>query len=100
MEMGPFRYVWALPIPPKISIFLWLLLHNRILTKNNLSRRGWSGDMKCHFCPDMEDTNHLFLNYQQAKKIWFWLGRTQDCFDTWDSLTDIFDFSTQFSYDK
>ena len=56
-----FAVVWELPIPPKIRIFVWLLLNNRILTKKNLSKRGRPGNLTCHFCSEVEDTNHLFL---------------------------------------
>lgn len=53
--------------------------------------------MKCHFCSDIEDTNHLFFNCKQVQKIWFWLGKSQDFFYTWNSIIDIFDFAAQFS---
>ena len=37
-------------IPTKIKIFLWLLLNNAILTKDNLIKRKWVGDPVCYFC--------------------------------------------------
>jgi zinc-binding in reverse transcriptase len=33
------RSVWSLKISLKIKLFLWLYLHNKILTKNNLVKR-------------------------------------------------------------
>jgi hypothetical protein len=31
--------VWKLKIPPKIQFFLWLVVHNKILTRDNLVKR-------------------------------------------------------------
>lgn len=33
-----YTWIWKLPIPPKISFFLWLLSHNRLPTATYLSR--------------------------------------------------------------
>lgn len=41
-----YAIIWTLPLPPKIRIFIWLLLNNRILTKNNLRKRGCNGDIQ------------------------------------------------------
>lgn len=54
--------IWKLPIPPKIRVFLWLLVKNRILTKNNLIKRGWVGQLSCFFCPVPESVDH-FLDH-------------------------------------
>jgi zinc-binding in reverse transcriptase len=35
------RSVWSLRISLKFKLFLWLALHNRILSRDNLLRRGW-----------------------------------------------------------
>ena len=93
-----YAIIWSLPIPPKIIIFVWLLLNNRILTKSNLSRRGWNGNMQCQFCPLYETTNHLFVHCQQAQHIWFWLGQSQNFFLVWTTCSDIFLFSNTLSY--
>lgn len=31
--------VWKIAVPPKIHIFLWLMLKNKLLTRDNLSKR-------------------------------------------------------------
>lgn len=98
INANKFAIVWAIPIFPKIIIFMWLVFNNRILTKYNLRKRGWTGILTCHFCTDNEDTNNLFLKYPQAQKIWFWLGQSQEYLDTWSSCTDIFEFVCQLSY--
>lgn len=45
-----FRGIWKLKLPLKIRVFLWLMIKNSILTKDNLIRRGWTGNEECHFC--------------------------------------------------
>lgn len=30
--------VWKIKVPPKIYFFLWLLFHNKLLTRDNLVR--------------------------------------------------------------
>jgi hypothetical protein len=36
----PQKFLWKIKIPMKVRIFLWEVLKNRILTKNNLLKRG------------------------------------------------------------
>jgi zinc-binding in reverse transcriptase len=45
-----FHITWTAYSPLKIKIFLWLVQHNRILTKDNLHNKCWQGDTKCIFC--------------------------------------------------
>lgn len=93
------RYVllWALPLPPKIRIFMWLVMHNRILTKNNLYKKGWRGDLTCQFCHKKETISHLFLKCPVARQIWFWFGNSQHHFSNWKTIADIFNFSGSLS---
>lgn len=62
--------LWKLKIPHKIKIFLWLMLRNSILTKDNLLRRAWAGNTESHFCGAKKIINHLFFDYALARLIW------------------------------
>lgn len=68
--MVRYRSIWKLQIPNKIKIFLWLMLKNSILTKDNLTRRGWTGNDECHFCGAKESIDHLFFGCAVAKLVW------------------------------
>jgi hypothetical protein len=46
--------VWKLKVPPKIHFFLWLLAHNKLLTRDNLSKRQNMDDLTCVFCNEIE----------------------------------------------
>jgi zinc-binding in reverse transcriptase len=57
-------------MPLKVKIFLWLVKRNRVLTKLNLAKKGWSGNTKCVFCDLEESTNHLFVSCPFVNQIW------------------------------
>jgi hypothetical protein len=55
-ESGPYhKKIWKSKNPAKIKIFLWLMMNNAILTKDNLLKRKWSGDPSCYFCDNDEN---------------------------------------------
>jgi hypothetical protein len=65
--------IWDSPQWPKIKIFKWLVLHNRILTWENLRKRGFIGPSQCHLCQAKEETmNHLLDECNYTTKIWDW----------------------------
>jgi len=66
----PYTMIWKAKIPLKIKIWMWLIEHNAILTKDNLSRRNWVGDSKCAFCNGDETILHLFFGCDMAKYVW------------------------------
>ena len=36
----PYKLLWRMKMPLKIKAFSWLVIKNRILTKDNLSKKG------------------------------------------------------------
>lgn len=52
------KLIWKGKIPAKIKIFMWLMINDAILTKDNLIRRKWKGDPACHFCDNHESISH------------------------------------------
>jgi zinc-binding in reverse transcriptase len=60
---------WNLPIPLKIKVFMWLVMHNRILTRNNLRMRDWLGEVYSTMCEEHESVSHLFFTCCIAKQI-------------------------------
>ena len=86
---------WKIPIPLKIRIFMWLTSKNRILTTDNLIKRGWQGCDKCQFCDQPETINHLFFTCSFTKQIWFYLGACQQVSCKWTKLSDVVHFARQ-----
>jgi hypothetical protein len=65
-----FRHLWKSRIPLKIKIWLWLIWHNAIATKDNLIKRNWAGNLLCQFCTEHETISHLFFGCLAAKFVW------------------------------
>eukprot|EP00253_Pinus_taeda_P032484 PITA_32484 len=64
-------HVWQPKLWPKISIFLWLLSKNRILTWDNLQKRGFIGPSRCPNCNAQEETStHLMEACALAAQLW------------------------------
>jgi zinc-binding in reverse transcriptase len=53
-------YLWELKSSLKVHYFLWFVLQNKILTTDNLCRRGWVGVLSCAFCYVNKSIDHLF----------------------------------------
>jgi hypothetical protein len=70
--------VWKLWIPPRIHIFLWLVLNNKILTRDNLGKRRHVDDKTCVFCSEPETAGHLFFDCLVAQHVW---SRLSDIFN-------------------
>jgi len=65
------RAIWKCSAPLKIICFTWLALHDRILTWNNLIKRGWQGPGFCVLCSsDEESPIHIFVQCVFARSIW------------------------------
>ena len=62
--------VWHLKVPLKIRLFLWLIFQNKILTKDNLCKKGWQGCTLCPFCSHNESIHHLFFECAFADNFW------------------------------
>lgn len=65
-----FRHLWKAKIPLKIRVWLWLIWHNAIATKDNMTKRNWVGDTICRFCSDPETIHHLFFGCGGGKYTW------------------------------
>ncbi len=63
-----FSKVWSTRAPLKVKIFIWLILRGRVLTTDNLRKRGWAGDDCCTLCSsESESVDHLFIGCPTTK---------------------------------
>ena len=61
-SFGPnYKWIWKAKIPLKIKIFLWQVMQDAILTRDNMKKRKWGGNPRCSFCDQLETRNHLFF---------------------------------------
>lgn len=42
--------MWTIRAPMRVMVFTWLMLQDRVLTVDNLMRRGWSMVNMCYMC--------------------------------------------------
>ena len=68
--------LWKLNVPPRVHVFLWLLSHNKIMTKDNLRKRQIIKPEECLFCSDKESVQHLMFECIVAKNIWAIISET------------------------
>lgn len=62
---------WVKGLIPKVNIFLWALLQNKILTLDNLQKRGINLVNRCILCKNgFEDRDHLFMNCSYSQQVW------------------------------
>jgi hypothetical protein len=54
--------MWNISVPSRVHIFLWLLANNKMLTRDNLSKRKNLDDKRCLFCNEPETVSHLFFD--------------------------------------
>jgi zinc-binding in reverse transcriptase len=70
IKMPHLKSIWKLNLPPRMEIFAWLMMQNKILTTNNLVKRGWLIPNICHLCRQQEENvAHLFSIYDYATDV-------------------------------
>ena len=92
------NYNWTNTTLPKIDLFTWTLLHGKILTGENLERKGIVGPFRCPLCAAAGETiTHMFFQCSYANSVWkdvldSWGGlrrmleNIHDCFNNWEKL--------------
>ncbi|XP_078169794.1 uncharacterized protein LOC144564134 [Carex rostrata] len=63
--------VWKIKAPPRMQVFSWLMVLNKVLTIDNLNKRGWSIVNRCTMCKlQLESVRHLFEECIVTKEIY------------------------------
>jgi hypothetical protein len=82
-----------------VSTFLWLIVHNCVLTWDNLRKRGFIGPSICTLCQQKEERKeHLFNSFPFSQRIWDQGAQEMhrsnrdrssiiDTLENWDSLS-------------
>ena len=66
----PYRSIWNPVIPPRMSFFAWEASWGKVLTLDQLKRRGRALANRCFLCEeDEEDINHLLLHCKKARML-------------------------------
>jgi hypothetical protein len=63
--------IWKSKATPRCKFFMWLVVHQRCLTADNLQRRGWPNTATCQLCLAAPETcTHLFLHCPFSIQLW------------------------------
>jgi hypothetical protein len=75
--LAVFKWLWKSSCMMKNKVFAWLLLNDRLNTRDLLIRRNWkvTEDKHCVLCPirAYEDRLHLFFECNFSRRIWNYL---------------------------
>ena len=67
----PCRSIWNPIVPPKLGFFAWEASWGKVLTLDQLERRGIPLVNKCFLCEENEETiDHLLIHCSRAKMLW------------------------------
>ena len=86
------KQVWNKFSWPKCNFFMWLVVHSRCLTWDNLCKRGFQGPSMCVLCQNSEENiSHLFFHCSFTRHIWhfWWNVWNQSCWHV-SSLAEFF----------
>jgi hypothetical protein len=67
----PWKSVWKSKAPPRVAFFVWTAVHSKILTLDNLGRRGLVVVNRCWlYETDGESVDHLLIHCAAARDLW------------------------------
>ncbi|KAL4378119.1 hypothetical protein GQ457_02G027990 [Hibiscus cannabinus] len=65
-------WVWSLAVTPRIRMFIWLLLKQRLMTNEERCRRGFSFDASCPCCGCVsESIIHILQDCPRTRSLWY-----------------------------
>lgn len=70
IEAFPSSIVWNTWVPLKVDFFAGEVLWERILTLDQLKRRGWRLPSRCCLWKGEEETDLILLHYSSAVMLW------------------------------
>ena len=67
----PHQLIWRTSAPVKVAFLVWEASHEKILTIDNLQKRGITLVNRCFMCKvDVESVDHLLLQCKVAWTLW------------------------------
>jgi hypothetical protein len=69
-ENSIWHKIWKIKVPERVRSFIWMAMHDRLLTNSNKSKMGIFHAM-CNYCGDVEETAiHVLRDCPTASNVW------------------------------
>ena len=76
----PSKVIWNAWVPPKAGIFPWEASWNKILTLDNIQKRGWAVANMCFLCEKEEESaDHLLIHCDVTCDLWHFVFPYLEC---------------------
>jgi hypothetical protein len=63
--------LWNNDNPPKVNSFCWIVVHDKLLTGENILKRNIHGPFRCEMCRNAQETSqHIFLHCPYVISVW------------------------------
>ena len=73
----PWKAIWGVRVPRRVAFFTWSAVWGRILTTDNLMRRGYHLAGRCYMCCcEGETICHLLLHCLRVMGLWSYVFRS------------------------
>ena len=70
----PWKSIWKVKVPKRVTFFRWLAAHGQILTLDNLMLHGHPlVNCCCMCCCNAESVDHLLLSCSIAHSLWIYM---------------------------
>ena len=70
-SLFPYCFVWNSWVPTKVGFFAWEASWGKVLTLDQLKKRGRSLANRCFLCGEGEKTvDHLLIHCSKVKSLW------------------------------
>ncbi|KAL9675053.1 hypothetical protein QQ045_003253 [Rhodiola kirilowii] len=86
--------VWNDYNAPRDSMNAWLVVQNKLMTRDRMGQWGWQGDKVCVLCDVMDESrDHIFFDCRFSREVWLKVMQflsIMPSFTCWDSLIPWF----------
>ncbi|KAJ9691054.1 hypothetical protein PVL29_013294 [Vitis rotundifolia] len=70
-SLFPSKSIWRVRVPTKVAFFAWEASWGKVLTLEQLQRRGFSMANRCFLClSEVETVDHLLLHCGRTRTLW------------------------------
>ena len=67
----PMKIICNSSVQPKVSFFAWEASWGKVLTLDQVQKRGWALANRCYLCQAHEESiNHLLLHCEKKREVW------------------------------